>query len=227
MAIEPRPDMLPDKSLNNPPVDSEVPKTPEPVPPAPGGEPAKPAVPSAGGQTPETHLYAALQEERKLRKEEAERATRLEQELATLKSSPSTPSTPAIDDEDMSDEGKALKQQIGALGEQMARLEQERQLDRLATQYPVLAERRSEFETFAADYPRHKLENVAKIFLAEKGLLAADPARKGLERPTAGPRTPSSPKLTETEVKRLRENEPRKYTKMLREGLLNPDDIGQ
>lgn len=223
MAIEPRPDMLPDPSLNNP-GGSEPVKTPEPVSPVPGGEPAKPAAPAVGGQTPESHLYAALQEERKLRKEEAERAMLLEQELAKLKSPPQAPSA-ILEEEDMSDEGKALRKEISALNEKMSLMERDRQLERLSIQYPALVDMKDEFEKFATDYPRHKLENVAKIFLAEKNLLTAEPARKGLERPTAGPKTPPSSKVLEDDVKRLRETQPRKYLKMLRDGTLKPEEI--
>ena len=213
--------MLPDKSLNNP-VDSEVPKTPEPVPPVPGGEPAKPAAP-VGGQTPDNHLYAALQEERKLRKEEAERVAKLEQELALLKSSP--PPSTIVEEEDMSDEGKALRKEITALNDKMSQMERANQLERLSIQFPALSELRSEFEQFAAEFPRHKLENVAKLFLTEKNLLSPEPTRKGLERPTGGQRTPPSSKLSEDDVKRLRETQPRKYLKMIREGALKPEEI--
>lgn len=159
-----------------------------------------------GEKTDPALLLKSLQEEREKRRV-AEEA--LEKAL--------TSNTPSEDV--FSDEGKAivdkyvkpLEQTIESLQDQLA-------LKDVHAAYPALKDLTGEFETFRQEYPRHKLENVAKLFLSEKGLL--DAPRKGLEKVTGGPRVPVSTEPTAEDKKNLRMNNPRKYEEMLRKGLI-------
>lgn len=152
-----------------------------------------------GAKTPPENLYAALAEERRLRKEAEDKLNN----LTTTESS----------EEVYSDEGKLLKQQIDKQSEIIAKLQEDREIERLQNLYPALRETREDFKTFLQDYPRHKIENVAKIFLSEKGLLETE--RKGLEKPTGGQRTPMTSGMSAEEVEHLRKTDYRKYKKML------------
>ena len=149
-----------------------------------------------GSQTPPENLYAALAEERRLRKEAEDKINSL-----------TAPQT----DEIYSDEGKMLKQQLDAITDRL-------ELSDLQNKYPELKGLSSEFNEFRKEYPRHKGENVAKLFLAEKGLIT--PPRVGLEKPTGGLKVPVSPELTPDQIKDLREKDYRKYTDMVRKGLI-------
>jgi hypothetical protein len=168
-----------------------------------------------GSKTPEPNLYAALEEERRDRKEAERRAREAEEALAQR-------ATPAEDI--YSDEGKMLKNQIGALNSKLEDLQKERDLEKLYAEFPVLKEKSGEFDEFAKDYPRHKLDNVAKIFLVERGLLEEVTTRKGLEKPTAGPKEAPSGTSSE-DVATLRRTNYKKYLELLQTGKLNPSDI--
>ena len=134
---------------------------------------------------------------------------------------------PAPSEDIFSDEGKLLKQQIDAQNEKITRLEEEKQIERLQFQYPALKDKASEFEKFKSDYPRHKLENVAKLFLVENGLLVAQPERQGLEPAGGGGRQPvQTTKMAVEDVARLRSENPRKYEQMILSGQIKASDIG-
>ena len=148
-----------------------------------------------GSRTPETNLYAALQEERRKRKE-------AEDKLQTY-------NTTIPSDEVYSDEGKLLSNKLSALEAKLEHLEEEKVVAQVHSQFPMLKELSNEFDEFRKEYPRHKMENIAKLFLTEKGLL--EPKRKGLENPTGGQRSPAEPQMTVEDVKNLRENNPAKY----------------
>ena len=158
-----------------------------------------------GSQTPSENLLAALKEERAKRKE-------LEDKLNNLNTT--TPS-----DEVYSDEGRLLNDKISSMALQLEQLQEEKLIAQVQSQFPMLKELSNEFDEFRKEYPRHKMENVAKLFLTEKGLL--EPKRKGLENPTGGQRSPAEPQMTSDDVKNLRENNPAKYRDMLRKGLIN------
>ena len=153
--------------------------------------------PAKGSQTPPEHLYAALTEERRLRKE-------AEDKLNNLTATPQADET--------SDEGKLLQKQIDALTDKL-------ELKELHDKFPELKGLSTEFDEFRKDYPRHKGENIAKIFLSEKGLLEAP--RKGLEKPTGGTRVAPSPEMTAKDVETLRKTDYRKYTELIKKGLIN------
>ncbi len=177
-------------------------------------EPVQEATPEPkGSKTPESNLYAALEEERKLRKEADQRAKEAEEQLS------------ATNQDVFSDEGKTLKKQISGLEERLNTLQEEKELDGLKAQYPALKEKWAEFDKFRADYPRHKLDNVAKIFLVENGMTEEVPTRKGLERPVAGPKTPQSTGMTSEDVADLRKTNYKKYLELITSGKLNPNDI--
>lgn len=160
----------------------------------------------AGSKTPESNLLAALHEERRLRKE-------LEDKLSIQ-----TSVLPDTDDV-YSDEGKALKGEIDSLRTTVQKLEDEKLLEKTLVQFPLLKDFKGEFETFRTDFPRHKLENVAKLFLAEKGLIGSE-TRIGLEKPTGGDKTPQKSGITSDELKDLRTNNFKKYQQMVSEGKL-------
>ena len=177
-------------------------------------EPVQEATPEPkGSKTPESNLYAALEEERKLRKEADQRANEAEEQLS------------ATNQDTFSDEGKTLKKQISGLEEKFKALQEEKELDGLKSQYPAIKDKWAEFDKFRADYPRTKLENVAKIFLVENGMTEEVPTRKGLERPVAGPKIPQSTGMTSEDVANLRSTNYKKYLELLTSGKLNPDDI--
>ena len=188
---------------------TQPPATPDPV--VPGTQPTTPLPP--GAKTPPENLLAALRDERQKNKE-------LEDKIKDL----TTTAPSEIPEDEMSDEGRALKNLLDETRQEVAALKDEKIIGELQAQYPVLKDKATEFDEFRKEYPRHKLENVAKIFVAEHGLLEA-PERKGLERPTGGPKTPPTSKLSVEEIKRLRETDSRKYTKMLLSGEIRPEDM--
>ena len=191
----------PDVHGNSSPVASEGSNTQE-------GLPAAPVVtsgnPTPGSQTPESNLLAALKEERAKRKE-------LEDKLNNL-------TTTAPSDEVYSDEGKLLNDKISSLEAKLESLEYEKTLAQVHSKFPALKELSEEFSEFQKDYPRHKLENVAKLFLSEKGLLEV--TRKGLEKPTGGPRVPVNSEMTQEEIENLRKNNYGKYRELLKKGII-------
>ena len=144
-----------------------------------------------------------------------ERAKKAELEVKDLQS---RLTTEVPSDEVFSDEGRALKSQINTLESELNSIKDNQVLQGLYVQYPVLKEKSAEFDEFRLDYPRTKLENVVKLYLSENGLL--EPKRVGLEKPTGGPRNPTSSEMTVDDVKKLRETDPRKYRDMLQKGLI-------
>jgi hypothetical protein len=164
-----------------------------------------------GEKTDSALLLKSLQEEREKRRIAEERSRQLEEE----KLNASTPS----ENEVFSDEGKIIVQKyVEPLKETIISLEDKIALKDLQIQYPVLKDLLSEFNEYRKEYPRHKLDNVAKLFLTEKGLI--EPTRKGLERQTGGTRTPSMSGQTAEDVKKLRETNYKKYQEMVRNGQI-------
>ena len=157
-----------------------------------------------GSQTPSENLYAALAEERRLRKEAEDKLTNF------------NTTTPA--DEVYSDEGKLLSDKISSLELKLEKLEEDKVIVQVQSKFPMLKEHSVEFDEFRREYPRHKMENVAKLFLTEKGLLEVP--RKGLENPTGGQRGPSEPQMTRDDVKHLRETNFKLYKEKLMKGLI-------
>lgn len=138
-------------------------------------------------------------------KKAEQRAKELEESLALLDTNPSY-----TGDEDV---GK-LKSEIAEIKGKFAKSE-------VIEAHPVLKEIWNDFESFHAqeDNKGMSIKTAAKAFLTEKGLL--DPVRKGLEKPTGGPRVPFTSGMSAEEAKKLRETDYKKYTEMLRKGQIN------
>ena len=197
----------------------EIPVVKEPLTPALPSNGNQPIIPQEGGvqpapgaKTDSELLLKSLQDEREKRRQAEERQKTMEEELLTLKSS--LPS-----DEVFSDEGKAILKRLEAQEQRFAQLEEEKNLEKLYNQYPVLRESADKFlEYRQQEHSRAKLESVAKLFLSENGLL--EPTRKGLEKPTGGIREPVPQGMTQEDIKKLRETDYRKYTDMIKKGLI-------
>lgn len=157
-----------------------------------------------GSKTDSELLLKSLQEEREKRRLAEEKLKEYE--------------TPPVSDV-FSDEGRAIVEKyVTPLQQTVESLQDQLVLKDLYNAYPDLKGLSSEFDEFRKDYPRHKLDNVAKLFLTEKGML--DTPRKGLEKPTGGVRTPISTGMTHEDIKNLRETNYRKYQDMLMKGLI-------
>lgn len=171
-----------------------------------------------GSKTEERNLYAALEEERRMRQARDHEIEGLKREIDSFKSS-----APPYTEGAYSDEGKELKRQLESMKKDLTSLQDEKELEKLYGLYPDLREHSVDFNKFREEYPRHKPENIAKLFLVEKGLLGAE--RKGLEKASGGTRAVPESSLSEADVKRLRETNFREYAKQLREGKLDPANI--
>lgn len=200
-----------DGKIQDQPAPSEVVPPVVPTPPAPPAPvPPVQTPPAPGSATPPENLLAALQEERRLRKEAEDKILELTQ--------PPAPS------EAFSDEGKMLEGKISTLEAEITSLREEKVLEAIQVQYPVLKELAAEFGPYRSQFPGVAIERIAKLFLNEKGLL--DPQRKGLERPGGGGgNPPPSDKLTAEEVADLRKNNHRKYVEMLMNGKIRLDEL--
>lgn len=202
----------PEDGQNQPPVIPDVvpPVVPPVTPVPPVSVPPVQTPPAPGSKTPEENLLIALQKERDEKKI-------LEDKLLALTSQP--PVTEAF-----SDEGKMLESKIATLEAELSSVREEKVLEAIQVQHPVLRELAGEFSQYKAGFPGVAIERVAKLFLNEKGLL--DASRKGLERPAgAGGNPPSSDKLTAEEVSDLRKNNHKKYTEMLMNGKIRLDEL--
>ena len=164
-----------------------------------------------GAKTEPTELLKSLQEEREKR--------RLAEEKLKLAEENNINSS-VLSDDAWSDEGKLIVEKyVKPLENTISSLEEKLALKDIQATYPMLREVSSEFDEFRKEYPRHKLENVAKLFLTEKGLLGNQ--RQGLEKPTGGPKNQKTPgTMTTAEVKDLRENNYRKYVDMLKKNQI-------
>lgn len=132
--------------------------------------------------------------------------------------------TPFGTEDVFSDEGKVLKKQIDAFKAEVAELKAESTRKDLQASNPIFKERWEEFEAFRND-PENKgmnMRTAAKAFLVENGLIDAAP-RKGLEKPTGGPRTPTPSGMTVEDVSEIRKNQPRLYRDLIKQGKIRFD----
>ena len=154
--------------------------------------------------------YQALEEERTKRKE-------LEEQLANA-------STPSEDSEEVfSDEGKTLRNEIKALNDRIRSNERKEARREVESTFPILRERRDDFDTFLEDEENKRLsiKKAAKLFLAENNLLNQEPPeRKGIEKPAGGGQTPSASGLSDETLEELRVSNYRQYEKLLRTGKI-------
>ncbi len=217
---EPRNDMFPDQSSKDQGVSENV-TTQQPVV-AVKEETITTATQEKGAQTPDNHLYAALKEERERRKS-------LEERLGALESNSQSSNQTSYEqvDEVYSDEGKLILQQLEPLKQKISSLEDELEMEKLMAKFPQIQGLKDDFESYKQDFPRHKLENVAKLFLQEQGIFEqTTEVRQGLESATKGPKsTETSDSFSPEEIDRLRTQQPRLFIKMIREGAIDPDKI--
>lgn len=108
---------------------------------------------------------------------------------------------------------KQLRSQINDVTEKLAKSE-------VLETYPQLKDMWPELEQFRQldENKGMGLKTAAKAFLVERGLL--EPQRKGLEKPTGGPRAPVTSGMSAEEVAKLRSSDYRKYSEMLRKGQI-------
>lgn len=150
-----------------------------------------------------------------------DKAKSLEEELKKIReSSVSSEEPPALDWEMMSDNEKWMAKELIKIKEDQLWKED---LDKVKKSFPQLGEREAEFKEYAYKYPKSVgIDVLAKSFLFEnKPEKPVEPesktATKGLERPTGGTRQVPSPGMTLADIKRLREEQPKLYEKMIRE----------
>lgn len=154
--------------------------------------------PKSGDKTDPNLLLKSLQEEREKRR-------LMEEELLALKAVHSEPSYQSDDE------------RIAKLEDQIRLLTDKEQLANIKAQFPELKDF-PEFDEYRKEFPQTKMENVAKLFLSEKGLIGTP--RKGLEKTTGGSKQPQQTGMSVADVKLLRETNFKKYQKMLMEGKL-------
>lgn len=163
----------------------------------------------AGDKTDANLLLESLRTERELRRKEQEEKRALERQLLELQNP----------DGSYSEEGLRLKGEIDSLRQELSRTHEEKAFEGVKTQYPAIADKLDEFNEFRKDYVGVPLEKIAKLFVVENDLMPIK-ERKGLERGNTGTKSVPSSKLTPEEVKDLRENNFRKYQKLVREGKI-------
>lgn len=175
--------------------------------------------------SPQTKQYtpeeiAELEKRASVSSQNFERLKKAEEEKEAFQRQLETLQTNVPSNDDIySEEGQALKKQIEEQNATITALKEEREIEKVVSQFPILKDKQAEFDEFRKEYPRHKLENVAKLFLAENDLL--ETKRKGLEKPSGGSHTPpSSGKMSADDVKRLRETNYKKYMEMLQNGQI-------
>lgn len=127
----------------------------------------------------------------------------------------------------MTESEKILAKNQERIDKQLAELASEKVWDKdftkVKTKYPKLVEKENEFKEFCAKHPKGvDAETLAKSFLFDDRTSVKEEIkeRKGLEKPTAGPNKISTPGMSLEDIKRLREEQPRVYEKMIREGRL-------
>lgn len=171
----------------------------------PDGKPAK-----GGDKTDPNLLLKSLKEERIARQNLENENARLIKELNTPNSSQS--------DEEFSEEGKALKQEIKQVNQKLADVLEKQELKEVYATFTGLKGLEAAFDEYRKEFPRHKIANVAKLFLSEKGLL--DKPRKGLEKSTGGEKANPANGMTSEEAHTLMTTNFKLYQKLIKEGKL-------
>jgi len=187
----------------------------------------EPQNPSDGDQLPQTpevvtltkEEYDALQFKASQSSQNYERAKKAEQRNKELEEDNlSVETVPSMFDDD--ETVGLLKTQLSETKETLSEIQKELYKSKVIEKYPLIKEAWDDFESFR-ELPENKGMNMmtaAKAFMIEKDLLETE--RKGLEGPTGGDRTPIPSGMSADEVKRLRENDPRKYREMIKKGQL-------
>lgn len=179
------------------------PQTPAPVTPPQGAEVV--SVPKAELDDLRHRAEVSSQNFERLKKEQ-ERSAELEATIAEL----STQSVPSGQNDEA----------ISKLQGELATIKVAQARSEVLEAHPQLKEAWDDFEKFRADEDNKgmSLKTAAKAFLVEKGLL--DKPRQGLERPTGGDRTPVSSGMSVEDVKKLRENDYKKYRELVKKGII-------
>lgn len=160
----------------------------------------------AGDKTDPNLLLKSLKEEREKRR-------LLEEEVESLKSS-------TLSEGEYSDEGKALRGELKTLKSELSEVKSEVAKKDLFIAHPILKDQWGEFEEFRSN-PDNKgmnLKTAAKAYLVENGLLEVP--RKGLEKPTGGPRTPLISGMIAEDVDTLMKTNYKKYYELLKKGQI-------
>lgn len=179
-----------------------------------------------GGASPETANIEELKSRAGVSSQNFERAKKAEEKVKELqKLLEEKKSFETDNSDDYSDEGKALKEEINQLKGKLYSFEESLSLEKVGNIYPAIRDKREEFDEFRTEYPNIDIDKVAKIFIAEKGYVDQLKPRIGLEKPTGGQKGNMKSGISNDDVKRLRETNPRRYEQMLRSGKLNPQDI--
>jgi len=172
-------------------------------------EEVTPEEPKAGDKTPPNALLESLQNEREKRRELEEKIKQLE---TTSISS---------DDEVFSDEGIALKKEIGSLKTELAEIKNNSVKQGILNADPIVSEHSQEFDEFCSDPDNAgmSLAVAARVFKVEKGLTGT--TRKGLEKPTGGDKQPVTlGKMSAKDAEKLRKTDFRKYKDLLQKKQL-------
>lgn len=149
------------------------------------------------------------------------RATKAEDEARELKAKLRDLESQQVPSETVTYYDDDTKREVDALKQRLDEIQDKADLDKLYGTYPAIQDKAQEFDEFRKEFPRHKLENVAKLFLSEQGLLDT-PARPGLEDPSGGARVaPSTGKLSAEDARKLREENYEGYRKLLKEGRID------
>lgn len=197
-------------------IPEEVPETP-----TPSVEPKAEETP-VGSKTPDNLLYLSLKEERERRQATEKREKELEEKLRSYETVGYTPYVPP---EPIAPEVATTLQ---AVTEKLTQLERRELMRDLAEEFPQIKDKQEEFNEFLQEEANQglSLSRAAKLFLLEHNLLdTGKPKRKGLESPTSGSREPQTAGMTSADLKRLRENQPRKFAQMLRDGKIKMAEI--
>lgn len=179
------------------------PQTPAPVTPPQGADVI--SVPKAELDDLRHRAEVSSQNFERLKKEQ-ERSAELEASIAELQAQPVLSG--------QNDEA------ISKLSTELADIKAKQARSEVLEAHPQLKEVWDDFEKFRADEDNKgmNLKTAAKAFLVEKGLL--DKPRQGLERPTGGDRTPVSSGMSVEDVKKLRENDYKKYRELVKKGII-------
>ncbi len=154
-----------------------------------------------------------------------EKAKALEEELKKIKEessvSPEKLAEQYPDWELMTESEKWMAKELIQLKEK-ARWEED--LAKAKKTFPSLETKESEFKDYCYKFPKSvDVEVLAKSFLFDsvkpEPEVVKEPS-KGLEKPTGGSRQVPSPGMTLEDITRLRENQPKLYEKMIREGKI-------
>lgn len=130
------------------------------------------------------------------------------------------PEPEPIVSEDYSEEGKLLRAEIKATNERIEAFERKESRREAESKYPILKERKEDFDTFLEneEVKNLSLDKASTLFLAENGLLGGQTPRKGLEKPTGGSVTPPKQGYSDEELEEMRVKNWRKYEGLIKAG---------